>query len=62
MLMCLGIFGERNVDLYEKPFKQCLTTHIDAFEPSTGLGSSNSESIVTTEGNAECAPMQTRDF
>lgn len=48
--------------MYEKSFKECLTTHTDVFEPSTGLGSSNSESIVTTEGNAECAPMQTRDF
>lgn len=45
-----------------KILKECLTTHTDAIESSTGLDSSNSESIVTTEGNVEYAPMQTHDF
>lgn len=42
--------------------RESFTTHLDAFESSTGLGSSNSMSIVTTEGNMKRAHTQTRDF
>lgn len=65
MFMYCRVFGERNAYFfffYEKSFKECFTTHLAAFESSAGLGSSNNASIVTTEGNEECAHIQTCDF
>lgn len=61
-LCALGFGGKEGMFICMKILKECLTTHTDAIESSTGLDPSNSESIVTTEGNVEYAPMQTHDF